>query len=90
MTATIHVDGKTWHTQPASAAIPDAVWGQAVHAFVVPQGERRPRAEELIAHCRAELAGFKLPRRVHIVASLPYTASGKLRRAELRRNAESL
>ncbi len=81
------------HPDVAAAAVvasPDAVWGQAVHAFVVPQGERRLGAGELIAHCRAELAGFKLPRRVHIVASLPYTASGKLRRAELRRQAVSL
>ena len=76
------------HPDVAAAAVvgaPDEVWGQGVHAFVVPRGERRPRAQELVAHCRAELAGFKLPRRVHIVASLPYTASGKLRRAELRK-----
>ena len=63
----------------------EGVVGDRLGSLVVPRGERWPRAQELVAHCRAELAGFKLPRRVHIVASLPYTASGKLRRAELRK-----
>ncbi len=75
------------HADVAAAAVvgrPDPVWGQVVHAFVVPRAARRPRPEDLIAHCRARLAGFKLPRHVRVVASLPLTASGKLRRAGLR------
>jgi len=76
------------HPDVAAAAVvgrADPEWGQVVHAFIVAETGGRPRAEQLVAHCRAELAGFKLPRRVHFVAALPLTASGKLRRAELRR-----
>ncbi|MFN3372468.1 MAG: AMP-binding enzyme, partial [Chloroflexus sp.] len=41
-------------------------------------------SEELIAHCRARLAGYKVPRTIVAVDELPRTATGKLRRHELR------
>ena len=41
-------------------------------------------AEELRAHCAAELAGYKVPKRIEFVAELPRTASGKLLRRALR------
>jgi acyl-CoA synthetase (AMP-forming)/AMP-acid ligase II len=66
---------------------PDSTWGQVVHAFVVTKSARKPLPQELIAYCRGRLAGFKLPRRVHLVPSLPRTPSGKLRREELRGDA---
>jgi O-succinylbenzoic acid--CoA ligase len=59
----------------------DERWGQAPVAFVVASGVGE---EELIAFCRERLAAYKAPRRVIFLASLPRTASGKLRRAELR------
>jgi O-succinylbenzoic acid--CoA ligase len=59
----------------------DERWGQAPVAFVVARGVSE---EELIAFCRERLAAYKAPRRVIFVAGMPRTASGKLRRAELR------
>jgi O-succinylbenzoic acid--CoA ligase len=59
----------------------DERWGQAPVAFVVASGVEEA---QLIAFCRERLAAYKAPRRVIFVASLPRTASGKLRRAELR------
>jgi benzoate-CoA ligase family protein len=41
-------------------------------------------AEELVAHCRSQLAPYKFPRRVHFVAELPKTATGKIQRYRLR------
>jgi benzoate-CoA ligase family protein len=41
-------------------------------------------AEELMAHCKAHLAPYKFPRRVHFVAELPKTATGKIQRYRLR------
>jgi benzoate-CoA ligase len=41
-------------------------------------------AEQLIEHCRSQLAGFKVPRRLAFVAALPRTETGKIRRAALR------
>ncbi|HST38001.1 MAG TPA: AMP-binding protein, partial [Conexibacter sp.] len=42
--------------------VPDARWGEAVHAVVVPRAEVEPAA--LIEHCRARIAAYKLPKRI--------------------------
>jgi O-succinylbenzoic acid--CoA ligase len=62
----------------------DAEWQEAVTAVVVLRNRARVSAEELRAHCAAELAGYKVPKQVEFVAELPRTASGKLMRRELR------
>lgn len=67
----------------AVIGLPDPRWGQTVCAVVVPDGAP-PSAEDLIAACRARLAGFKSPRRVEFVDELPRTATGKIRKATLR------
>jgi acyl-CoA synthetase (AMP-forming)/AMP-acid ligase II len=59
--------------------MPDPEWGEAVTAFVVLDGA----ADDLIAHCRERLAGYKVPRAVHAVDALPRNAAGKLLRREL-------
>ncbi len=65
-------------------AAPDAHWGDAVKAFVV----RNPGAEAdgaaLIEHCRARLAGYKVPKDVEFIAALPRNAAGKVLRRALR------
>jgi benzoate-CoA ligase len=43
--------------------------------------------DAVLARCRAELAGYKRPRRLIVVDTLPKTATGKVIRAELRREA---
>lgn len=65
---------------------PHATWGQVPVAFVIVRpGEASENIEaELLAFARARLAGYKVPRRVLLLPELPRTASGKLRRAELR------
>jgi O-succinylbenzoic acid--CoA ligase len=62
----------------------DAEWQEAVTAVVVLRNRASVSADELRAHCAAELAGYKVPKRVEFVAELPRTASGKLIRRELR------
>ena len=43
---------------------------------------------ELEAHCRSRMAAFKRPRAVHVVEALPKTATGKIRRFQLRAQLE--
>ncbi len=67
----------------AVIGIPDEKWGELVTALVVTDGSA-VSAEELIAHCREALAGYKCPKRVEFVAELPRTATGKLQKFKLR------
>jgi o-succinylbenzoate---CoA ligase len=66
----------------AVAGVADAEWGQAVTAYVVPAGEP-PTLDELRAAVKEELAPHCAPRRLVLVATIPRTALGKVRRAQL-------
>ena len=57
---------------------------EEVVAFVVPAAGTSPKPEELEVHCREHMASFKRPRQIHIVESLPKTATGKIKRFALR------
>jgi acyl-CoA synthetase (AMP-forming)/AMP-acid ligase II len=69
--------------EAAVIGIPDEKWGELVTALVVTDGSQ-VSAEEMIAHCRTMLAGYKCPKRVDFVESLPRTATGKLQKFKLR------
>jgi acetyl-CoA synthetase/medium-chain acyl-CoA synthetase len=76
--------------ESAVVASPDADRGDIVKAFVVLQPGRQGDAAlvaELQAHVKQVTAPYKYPRAIEFVASLPKTVSGKIRRAELRRQA---
>ena len=63
---------------------PDPTWGETVVAVVVLDGTARRTPESIIEATRGELAGYKRPRRVHIVDELPRNASGKVATGVLR------
>jgi acyl-coenzyme A synthetase/AMP-(fatty) acid ligase len=46
-------------------------------------------AEELMKHCKSQLAPYKFPRRIHFVTELPKTATGKIQRFRLRQLADA-
>lgn len=57
--------------------IPDEYWGEAVHAVVVPTAGAKVGGDELIAYCAESLAGYKKPKAVEFVESLPVSAYGR-------------
>ena len=72
--------------EAAAVSAPDPERGAVVRAIVVPR-DREPSEElarELQEHCKRETAPYKFPRIVEFAAELPKTASGKIKRAELR------
>ncbi|TYK52798.1 FadD3 family acyl-CoA ligase [Actinomadura decatromicini] len=64
--------------------VPDARLGEVGRAYVRLRPGRAATADDLVAHCRERLANFKVPREVVFVDDLPKTASGKIRRVELK------
>jgi acyl-CoA synthetase (AMP-forming)/AMP-acid ligase II len=72
------------HPSVAEVAVtgaPDARWGEIVVAFVVTRYQ--VSEEEIRVFARQSLAKYKVPERVHFVASLPRNASGKILKREL-------
>ncbi|WP_158970702.1 acyl-CoA synthetase [Chachezhania sediminis] len=64
--------------------IPHPRWIEAVTAVVVPKAGAKVTVDDLVAHCRDELAHFKVPKHVHIAEQLPKNASGKILKRDLR------
>ena len=70
--------------EAAVVARPDPKWGEVPHAFVTPAPDApAPTEAEVVAWCRARLAGFKVPKGVSF-GPLPKTSTGKIQKYELR------
>ncbi|WP_447950302.1 ABC transporter substrate-binding protein [Microbacterium aurum] len=76
--------------QAAVVGVPDDVWGERGVAFVVRVEGALLGEDEVLAHARAELAGFKVPVRVVFVDDLPRSTIEKLARSRLRERAARL
>jgi len=76
-------------SEAAVVGVPDAEFGEAVMAFIVPKDAEPPTPEALIDHCRTLIAGYKKPRHVRFVAALPRNSANKVAKHELRRQAQA-
>jgi fatty-acyl-CoA synthase len=72
----------------AVVAKPDPKWGETPCAFLEVKPGVEVTAEEIVAHCKKHLAGFKIPRAV-VFGELPKTSTGKIQKFELRKRAGS-
>ena len=77
--------------EAAVFAVPDPVWGEAVHAVVAVTTEAAAAqdgaalAEALRAHCRESIAGYKVPKRIDVQSEpLPKSGPGKILKRALR------
>ena len=72
----------------AVVAKPDEKWGETPIAFIeLKPGVPAPTAEDIIAHCRAHLAAYKVPRHV-VFTEMPKTSTGKIQKFALRERAK--
>ena len=69
----------------AVIGVPDNIWGERVHAVVVPAAGQTVTLGELAAFCKERIAGYKTPRSLELVEALPLSAVGKVLKRELRR-----
>lgn len=64
--------------------VPDKLWGESVKAMIVLKPGETTTPADLIEHCRKQLADFKKPRSVELLAELPKNANGKVARKQMR------
>lgn len=70
--------------EAAVFGVPHEKWGEELVAAVVTIEGRHPDPETLREHCRQRLSGFKVPKRVFLVKSLPHSSSGKIQKFKLK------
>ena len=74
----------------AVVGLPDVRLGEVAVAFVERKADAGIDEADVIAFCRGKVASFKLPRHVVFIDAFPMTASGKIRKVELRETAKRL
>ena len=70
--------------EAAVVGMEDAVWGEAVRAFIVPTKDAQITEIEVIEHCKQSLAGYKKPKQVTFIDEIPRNPSGKIVKTKLR------
>jgi acyl-CoA synthetase (AMP-forming)/AMP-acid ligase II len=69
----------------AVIGVPDAKWGEAVKAVVELKEGAKANAEEIIAHCKAQIGSMKSPKSVDFLEVLPRSGVGKVLKREIRK-----
>ena len=68
----------------AVIGVPNEIYGEKVIAVVTAISEPGLTRDELMDFCRGKIGGYKIPKEIHIVESLPKSAMGKILKTELR------
>jgi acyl-CoA synthetase (AMP-forming)/AMP-acid ligase II len=70
--------------EAAVVGVPDQTWGESVFAFITTAPGAVVTSQELIAHCRSQIASYKKPRYIKVVDALPRIFNGKVDKKALR------
>jgi len=70
--------------EAAVIGVPDEKWGERPKAYVVLRAGTSATSEELVAHVKTKIAGYKAPREVKVIVDLPKTSTGKIQKFILR------
>jgi fatty-acyl-CoA synthase len=79
------------HPDVAETAVvghPDERLTEVAVAFVITRPGRAPSEDDLLDYCRGKIASFKIPRHIIFIPNLPMTSTGKVRKVELREQAQ--
>jgi long-chain acyl-CoA synthetase len=68
----------------ACVGVPDEKTGEAVRLFVVKAPNTALTSDQIVAHCKIELASYKVPKQVRFIDALPKSTVGKILRRDLR------
>ncbi len=79
-----YLDDMPGVAESAVFGIPDRDFGEAVTAVVVPRAGEQVDVAALIAALKSRIAGFKVPKSIHVVAELPRNQMGKVQKNQLR------
>jgi long-chain acyl-CoA synthetase len=71
--------------EAAVVGVPDDKYGEALFAVIVLAPGASLTEDDIMAHCRERIGGFKVPRRMAFVDEMPKSAMGKILKNELRR-----
>jgi acyl-CoA synthetase (AMP-forming)/AMP-acid ligase II len=70
--------------EAAVVGVPDQTWGESVFAFITTAPGAMITSEELVAHCRRQIASYKKPRFIKVIDALPRIFNGKVDKKALR------
>ena len=76
-------------SEVAVIGIPDEIYGEKVIAVATAKSGSDLAQDELIEFCRGKIGGYKIPKEIHVVESLPKSALGKVLKTELRSKYKS-
>ncbi len=77
-------------SEAAVIGIKHPYWSEAVTAFVTPKKDKKIDPQEVIEYLKLRLAGYKVPKKIIVLESLPHNPSGKILKKELRERYKDL
>lgn len=75
--------------EAAIVGIPHPRWGKVGHAFIKPRQGMEITLDEVVSFLKDRVAAYKIPRSMEIIEEFPKTASGKIKKSELRKDIET-